>query len=168
MSKETPQHTRVRSAVIMRQLEAAAGTRFCKHCDAMLPLDRFTRKDAGYLCDTHRRLAQRKSEFGTVERRALSTLCAKAQGDRRVFGHARMALRKSEMAKMLTQEHIQNYPEWAIVPRDPTRETAADNAALITVYQRRCLVRNWKKHRAPDMYMDLLRRALEQPALCAG
>jgi hypothetical protein len=166
MSKETVSN-RICSSQIMRDLEAIVGKRFCKRCNAMVPLDQFRQTNTRYLCDTHRRQAQRDSEFGTVERRALSTLCAKSQGDRKIFGHTKMFLRKRDLTPMLKPEQIQNYSEWAIIPRDPAKETSTENAEVVTVYQRRCLVRNWKKHRNPEQYMDLLRRSLAQTPLCA-
>ena len=166
MPKEA--RTRVCSSMIIRKLEAVTGTRFCKRCNAMVSLEKFSQKDTRFLCETHRREAQRVSEFGTVERRALSTLCAKSQGDRKIFGQAKMILRKKDMTQLLKPEQIQNYSEWAVIPKDPTKETSTDNAEVVTVYQRRFLVRNWKKNKNPEQYMDLLRRSLEQPALCAG
>ena len=69
-----------------------------------------------------------------------------------------MILRKRDMTQMLKPEQIQN----------STKETSTDNAEVVTVYQRRFLVRNWKKKKNPAQYMDLLRRSLEQPPLCAG
>ena len=151
----------------MRKLEAVTGTRFCKGCNQLLPLDQFDLRRTRFLCETHRRQAQRFYEYGTTEKRALSTLCAKSQGDRRIFGHAKVTIRKSDVIKILTPDQVANYSDWALVPRDPTMQTSKDNVELVTVYQRRCLVKSWKKHHDAAQYMDLLRRLMEQPVVCS-
>ena len=155
------------SSAIMRKLEAIAGTRFCKRCDKMLPLDQFDLKKTRFLCEVHQREAQRYYEFGTVEKRALSTLCAKSQGDRRIFGHEKVVIRKKDVIKMLNPDQMIHYSDYAIVPRDPTMQTSKENVQLVTIYQRRCLVKNWRKTRDAEQYKDLLRRLMEQPVVCA-
>ena len=78
-----------------------------------------------------------------------------------------MTIRKSDVIKILTPDQVANYSDWALVPRDPTMQTSKDNVELVTVYQRRCLVKSWKKHHDAAQYMDLLRRLMEQPVVCS-
>ena len=164
---ETPMKATVCTSEIMRKLEAVTGTRFCKRCNQLLPLEQFDARRKRFLCETHRKEAQRFYEFGTIERRALSTLCTKTQGDRRIFGQEKVTIRKKDVIKMLNPDQVTNYSDWALVPRNPDMQTSKENVELVTIYQRRCLVKAWKKHRDAARYKDLLQRLMEQKVVCA-
>jgi hypothetical protein len=149
--------------VVIRKMEEASGSRYCKTCDKLLPLDMFdiSLRNHRFLCTAHTKESYHTWAYGTKEKRAFSTFKAKLQADRKLFGQDHVEIKKKHMVSLVTKEQLANAGEWCIVPRRPDVPISGDNAVMVTIYMRRCLIKKWKSDHDPAQYAGLLERLLE-------
>ena len=149
---------------VLKRIEETTGTRFCRECDALLPVDRFDlvlKNAPRFLCVVHTKKLYHTWSYGTHNKRAFSTLRAKLQADRYIFGQDRTDIKQADLIKMVTPEHLENFGEWEVIPRNPSIPISGANAALVSVYIRRALVRRWKKNKDSAEYTALLEQMLQ-------
>ncbi len=148
---------------VLKRMEKETGTRYCRDCDRLLPLDKFdlTLKNTRFLCKMHTKAAYHAWGYGTDERRAFSTFKAKLQADRKLFDQDRVEIKKTDMVKIVKPEHISHASEWCIIPRKPDIPISGDNMVMATIYVRRCLIKRWRENKDPQQYTALLEHMLE-------
>ena len=152
------------AAAIIERIEAVTGNRYCRECNLTLPMERFDLKLKNaprFLCKTHIKALYHDWAYGTHDKRAFSTLKAKLQADRKIFDQDRIEIKKRDIMNLVKPEHLQNFGEWAIVPRNPGIPISGQNVEIVSIYMRRCLVGRWKKHKDPAQYTALLDQMLK-------
>ena len=135
--------------------------RFCKKCDRMLPLDLFRKGSNRYLCHAHLKEEHKVQVLGTLDKRAFNSLRCRCRKDTSLFNQNRLKLSRKEVVALLTRDQLARYSQWCIVPRNPQKPLTPDNAAVISSYQRRYLICNWKFKRDPELYQRDLSQLLE-------
>jgi hypothetical protein len=65
--------------------------------------------------------------------------------DMRLFNQKTIALTLKHVRELLTPQQLENYPNYCIIPRDPTLPLSTDNSVAVTNYQRRYIVGCWKE-----------------------
>ena len=149
-------------------LEAPEGTRFCKDCQAFVPLSQFHPGQVRYSCKLHTweksGRAAKKKILQDHYRRKLYRLWALAYADRRIFGQACLRITQADMEALLMSVGASSgdIAECRIVPRVPTDALSLGNAAVVTCQARRCLVKAWKAH-GEGAYQALLRGLVGGP-----
>ncbi len=155
---------RLCSASIIKRIESVTGTRYCKECHLMLPMEKFDlvlKNAPRFLCRVHTKQLYHTWSYGTHDKRALNTLKAKLQADRKIFQQDRIEVKHRDLLKIVKPEHLQNFGEWAIVPRNPGIPISGANMEIVSIYVRRWLVKQWKKHKDPEQYTTLLESMLK-------
>jgi hypothetical protein len=165
--KEKKVVTKLCAAAIIKRIETITGNRYCKECNKMLPLENFDlqlKNAPRFLCKTHTKELYHSWGYGTHDKRAFSTFKAKLQADRKIFDQDRIEIKKRDIVNLVKPEHLQNFGEWAIIPKNPGVPISGQNMEIVSIYMRRCLVRRWKKHKDPAQYTALLDQMLQHGA----
>ena len=120
------------------------GMRFCRACADFLPLSEFPRGQRRYICRAHlwERTGRRAKGalLAKPRKRLLSRLWMQCYRDRVAFGQPRVALTQADIDSLLGASEARLQSEkcgLAVVPRDPRRPLARDNAALVSGEARR-------------------------------
>jgi len=136
--------------------EQQSGMRLCMECKKLLPLDKFRQDKRKYTCIEHLRAEKRRQILGTLEKRAFNSIRCRARLDMLLFGHTKMALSRKQVSAMLTHEQMQNYSQFAVIPRRSDEMLTIENAVLVHDWQRRYVLDRYKKARdAPQYESDL-------------
>jgi hypothetical protein len=144
--------------------EDAPVTRICLHCRHPQPIEKFKVGSKTRVCIKHAREMRLRYSLGTLEKRAFNSLRLRARHDRFAFRHGAIQLSSSEALAHLTPEQLCDYPRWSLVPRCPERVLDARNAVLVTNYQRRYLMCQWRTDRCPVTYKNHLAFLLAKAA----
>jgi len=140
-----PQH-------VMLLTEQQSGMRFCKACNKLLPLDKFKPEKRKYTCIEHLKAQKREMNLGTQEKRAFNSIRCRARVDMLTLGHTKMVLSRPQVVSMLTEHQLQNFAEFAIVPKKPDQMLTIDNAVLVLSYQRNYVMTKYKESKDPAKY----------------
>ncbi len=131
---------------------APCATRVCVHCRRPLPIGSFKEGSKTRVCLEHARRLRVGYVLGTVRKRAFNSLRLRARHDRFAFRQERIKLSMEEALGLLTDEQIQDFARWSLVPRRPEEVLAGDNAVLVTNYPRRSLMCQWRTGRSVEAY----------------
>jgi hypothetical protein len=131
-------------------------TRMCIHCRRHVPLSSFKGGSRTRVCLVHARSLRVAYVLGTVRKRAFNCLRLRARHDRFAFGQSCITLSMEELLAFLSDDQIGDYSRWSLVPRHPDRVLSADNAVLVTNYQRRYLMCQWRSGKSIEAYKDHL------------
>jgi hypothetical protein len=142
--------------------EQETGLRFCNRCDKMLPLDRFQTNRRKYVCSVHLKEIHVHETLGTQEKRAFNCLRCRARSDMLLFKQERMFMPKTLVLTMLTAEQIANFPDYCIVPKRPDQPLSKDNSIIVTLTQRKYVIKKWKSARDADKYEHELNHILNK------
>ena len=137
---------------IMLLTEQQSGMRFCKACNKLLTLDKFKPEKRKYTCIEHLRAYKRKMVLGTQEKRAFNSIRCRARMDMITFGHTKMMLSRKQVATLITEHQMQNFTEFAVLPRKPDQMLTIDNAVLVLSYQRNYVLTKYKQSKDPLQY----------------
>lgn len=142
--------------------EQITGTRYCKACDCILPLDQFTPGKKRHLCSTHMKKQKKELYYNTKDQKALSSFQSRYYHDLHVFGQEKLVLSKRDIVNVWTEEQITNHAKWCIVPKHPDKMMTKDNFAFVTSDQRKYLVSNWKFKKDVNEYINELKLFIEK------
>jgi hypothetical protein len=156
MVKE-PKKSRVNAAI---RTEQETGLRLCVKCDKMLTLDHFRGKRRRHLCISHFNEIHLRDTMGTHEKRAYNSIRCKARADMIMFNQEKVFLPRTLVVKMLTEEQLENYTAYCIIPKHPDQPISKDNSIAVTSTQRKYVVAKWKTSRDPDQYERALNDVL--------
>ena len=145
---------------ILKLYEARFSARYCSGCKTMVSLERFPRPEKyaprHFICRLHRAIPGRPVKYKDLDsqlrRKAAISIRTRARDDRAVFGQALMDLSLEEMQDMLTQDHVDKYTDFAIVPARPTEMLSKQNVVIVSFSQRRYLTAMWKALKDPEAY----------------
>ena len=140
--------------------------RVCIHCRRPLPLTSFKEGSRTRVCLVHAKSLRLGYVLGTVRKRAFNSLRLRARHDRFAFRQERISLSIEEALAHLTEEQIQDYSRWSLVPRCPEKVLSGTNAVLVTNYQRRYLMCQWKMGRSLEAYKAHLAFLMSNPEAC--
>jgi len=136
------------------------GRRFCRVCDDYLPLAAFPAGQRRYTCRAHLwegvgRPAKR-TLLAKPQKRLLSRLWMQCYKDRLVLGHERVELTQADLATLLEAAGAgeggdRSASELVVLPKDPRKPVAADNAVLASREARwQMLARTRLQNNAPE------------------
>ena len=151
------------SSDIIVKTEQISGLRLCKACNMLLPLDQFRPRRGKYLCLAHLRAASRRHILGTHEKRAFNSLRCKARQDMIMFGHDHMVISRKQFNTKLTEEQMQQFSLYCMIPRRLDKPLTYENSVIVTSFQRKYIVSKWKILRDPDQYERDLEYILAAP-----
>jgi len=123
------------------------GRRFCRVCDDYLPLAAFPAGQRRYTCRTL---------LAKPQKRLLSRLWMQCYKDRLVLGHERVELTQADLATLLEAAGAgeggdRSASELVVLPKDPRKPVAADNAVLASREARwQMLARTRLQNNAPE------------------
>ena len=140
-----------------------SATRMCIHCKRHLPLASFKEGTRARVCLVHARSLRVKYVLGTVRKRAFNCLRLRARHDRFAFGQPRISLSMDEVLAHLSDDQVRDYSRWSLVPRHPERVLSSDNAVLVTNYQRRYLMCQWRTGKSLEAYKAHLAFLMGKP-----
>jgi len=140
--------------------EKESGLRLCITCKKLLPLDQFNPKKREYTCIEHMRANKRRLVLGTQDKRAFNSLRCRARSDMLLFGHDKMKLSRKELMSMLTENQMQNFSQYCVIPRKPEEILTIDNAVVVGTHQRRYVVGRWKRAKDVAQYEQDLKLLL--------
>jgi hypothetical protein len=111
-----------------------------------------------------------KKMLSNPQKHALNKVWARCYKDCRLFKQTGVGIKQAEIDKLLevsvateTEKNVVLYENLAraiaVVPVDPTKLLCISNAALVTPYTRKLLVKRWKRSGKQE-YCRLLERAL--------
>ena len=119
------------------------GRRFCRVCNDFLPVSAFPSGQRRYTCRAHlwERVGRpaKQTLLAKPRKCLLARLWMQCYKDRRVFGHARVALTQAELDAMLVAAGA-GAAKFAVLPRDPRQPISRDNAVLVSQEDRRALL----------------------------
>ena len=111
------------------------GCRFCRHCNACLPLSAFPVGARRYVCKTHMyELVKRPAKLRVEaddKRRAVAQLWARCRTDSKVFGQPRVALTQSDIEDLILASGRAVDLAVAVVPADAGRVLSRENAVVL-------------------------------------
>ena len=128
-----------------------------------MPIESFKEGSRTRVCLMHARKMRLRYSLGTLEKRAFNSLRLRARHDRFAFRQESIRLSSPEALAHLSPEQLRDYPRWSLVPRHPERVLDADNSVLVTNYQRRYLMCQWRTDRCPRTYKNHLAFLVGKP-----
>ena len=136
-------------------------TRYCKTCQAFLPLDQFKSGPRRFHCNVHLiELNHRQHTPATTEERAARSLWTRCWQDTvRSFGQPTMAIAHKEVLHMLAKlkQDPRNYLQLYMLPRSPLQPGTPSNVFLATKPQRKYLVELWKMTKSAAEYAEAVK-----------
>ena len=127
-------------------------TRTCIHCDRALPLESFREGSKSRVCDEHLRVFRLGYVLGTARKRAFNCLRLRARHDRFAFGKDFIRFNVDDVLDFLTEEQIANFSAWSLVPLHPDEVLSPNNMVVVTNFQRRYLMCQWRSARCIKAY----------------
>jgi hypothetical protein len=122
------------------------GTRFCRHCDAFIPISDFVSGPRRYVCKMHMWEASgrpaRKKMLSNPKKRMLHHLWNKAYRDRYAFNQTKVAIKHEDIVKILNGH--ETHVGIAVVPIDPTKIMDPSNMEIVSSETRIQLMKVWK------------------------
>ncbi len=155
---------------ILKLYEATTGTRYCTICQNMMPLGDFPRakkcNPRHFRCKIHLAPRGRPVKYKDPEARlrqnAALSMKARARDDRIIFGHSIVDLTMEETQELLTEEHVNNFADYAIIPLRPTEILSKQNVAVVSFDHRKYLTAMWRVNRDPVAYQRDMATLLEE------
>jgi hypothetical protein len=135
----------------------------CLHCGHDVPADQFRGGIRARVCIHHARKLRLKYNSGSPEKRAFNCLRLRARHDRFAFGQDCIRMSRDEALAFLSDEQLHDFKRWSLMPRDPSRVLSADNAVLVTNFQRHYLMCQWHTGRCLLAYKEHLEFLLSNP-----
>ena len=121
------------------------GIRFCRHCNARIPLSLFPKGKRRYVCRQHAWQHVKKPHKARVAADARRALLFKqwqrCYADAKTFQHAHIEFTQEDLARLLTAAGSEDTTAVAAVPRDPASVLSNDNAVVVPNDARKKLLR---------------------------
>jgi hypothetical protein len=135
------------------EIEEKTGTRMCTMCDKLMPLSEFDMSKRMYKCDRHYRELKRHYMLGSVPKMAYNSIRCRAYQDmKRLFDQKSMHLSSKQILAMLTEDQLESYVKYCLIPRDPKQPLDINNSAIVTTIQRSYVISGWKAMHDPAKY----------------
>jgi hypothetical protein len=137
--------------------QAETGLRWCLKCQKLLPPELFrTDGKRTNTCIPHIKAEKKRNHYGTHEKRAFNNYRVRIRQDSLLFGPRSVYFSKESVTMMLTQEQMQNYTKYCILPKFPDRPFTPENAVAVTTDQRLYLIAKWRRsHDVEEYLIDL-------------
>jgi hypothetical protein len=127
------------------EIEQKTGMRFCTMCNKQTPLSEFDMGKRIYKCEMHYKELKRHYMLGTVPKKAYNSIRCRAYQDmHRLFDQKSMHLSSKQILVMLTEDRLESYVKYCLIPRDPTQPLDVNNSVIVTTIQRSYVVAGWK------------------------
>jgi hypothetical protein len=127
--------------------------RYCQACNDLLPIGLFSQNiKRKYTCINHIRAERRKGCYGTPARRAFNALRCRARQDMITFGLSHMAITRTQVLAMLSDEQVAQFSQCSLMPLRPDKPLASDNAVIVSTDERRFVMNTWRKQKDADAY----------------
>jgi hypothetical protein len=94
----------------------------------------------------------KREYLATKLQRAFNSLMCRVRRDRELFGHTKTSLSTQDLLELLTEDQVENFSAWAVVPKHPDLILSKTNAMVIPVFQRKFLVTEWKAGKDHALY----------------
>ena len=111
------------------------GVRFCRHCNARIPVSLFPKGKRRYICRQHAWQHVKKPHKARVTADARRALLFKqwqrCYADAKTFQHAHIDFTQKDLARLLTAAGSEDTTAVAAVPRDPASVLCYDNAIVV-------------------------------------
>jgi len=130
--------------------------KFCRTCEKYLPKDQFDPTSNRRFCYKHLREICRWYRQGSQARRGVTNLRIQCCKDKKVFGQPKSAISCQNIRDMLTEDQLNHFSDYSIVPKDPTQPISISNSVLITAKCRKYLVSCWKVTKDLEQYQQIL------------
>jgi len=135
------------------------GARFCRHCNARIPLALFPKDKRRYVCRQHAWQHIKKPHKARVAADARRALLFKqwqrCYADAKTFQHARIGVTQEDLARLLAAAGLEDPTAMAAVPRDPGRVLSNDNAVVVPNEARKKLLRT-RRRQGSEAYTTAL------------
>jgi hypothetical protein len=83
--------------------------------------------------------------LGSVPKKAYNSIRCRAYQDiDRLFDQKSMHLSSKQILIMLTEDRLESYVKYCLIPKDPTQPLDIDNSVIVTNIQRSYVVAGWK------------------------
>ena len=131
-------------------------TRYCRTCQAFLPLDQFNPGPRRFYCKVHlRELNHRQHTPASVEERAARSLWIRCWKDAsHYFGQQKVDVTHKELVHVLGKldQTPSSYSKLSMLPCSPLAPLTLSNVFLATKPQRKYLVELWKTTKGVKQY----------------
>jgi len=126
--------------------EAKTGVRMCTSCDALLPLSEFGQGKRLYMCTRHFKVVRHRYMLGSLPKVAFNSLrCRAYQDTKRLFNQPHMSITKKYILSLLSEEQLQNFTKYCLIPLYPEDILSPCNSILVTTKQRHYVAAGWKE-----------------------
>ena len=124
--------------------------RFCRACQASLPVEAFPPGKRRYLCRRHNWLRNKKPSMDRARadprKKLLRALWRRSWSDAKLaFGHPRIALKMGEIAQAFEKHEWPQESAIALVPANPTQLLSLNNLVVVESNARRQLLRAYRQ-----------------------
>lgn len=134
------------------------GVRFCRHCNARIPLSLFPKGKRRYVCRQHAWQHVKKPHKARVAADARRALLfrqwQRCYADAKTFQHAHIDSTQEDLARLLTAAGSEDHT-MAAVPRDPASVLSNDNAVVVPNDTRKKLLRTRRRQGAEAYITEL-------------
>jgi len=135
------------------------GVRFCRHCNARIPLSLFPKGKRRYVCRQHAWQHVKKPHKARVAADARRALLFKqwqrCYADAKTFQHAHIEFTQEGLARLLNAVGSEDSTTMAAVPRDPGRVLSNGNAVVVPNDARKKLLRTRRRQGAEAYITEL-------------
>ena len=135
-------------------------TRYCKTCQAFLPLGQFNSGPRRFYCKVQlRELNHRQHTPASVEEQAARSLWIRCWKDAsHYFGQQKVDITHKEVVRVLEKlsQVPSNYSKLSILPYSPVVPLTLSNVFLATKPQRKYLVELWKTTQGVKQYTQAI------------
>mmetsp|Transcript_32303 Transcript_32303/g.75210 ORF Transcript_32303/g.75210 Transcript_32303/m.75210 type:complete len:154 (-) Transcript_32303:15-476(-) len=138
--------------------DSPCGLRFCRDCNEFKPIGEFPKGKRRYQCRKHveERCKQWRRKAG-VSKKVLARVWHAAYMDARaVFQRKVTKLSQADVAKLFAEDGIEPAVSFRALPVDPSAVISADNAILVSMDERRRLVREWATNEDAERYREMV------------